>query len=83
MKKGERITLEADAAENPDAVYDLLEKIGKSIPLNMYNITQVALAGAEIAALLIAIDHVKTGTGDERQAAKRTSTHVPSDSLGQ
>ena len=49
----------------------------------VYNITQVALAGAEIAALLIAIDHVKTGTGGERQAAKRTSTHVPSDSLGQ
>jgi len=48
VKKGERITLEADAAENPDAVYALLEKIGKSIPLNMYNITQVELAASVV-----------------------------------
>jgi len=46
VKKGERITLEADAAENPDAVYELLGKIGKSIPLNMYNITQVEIAAS-------------------------------------
>jgi len=48
VKKGERITLEADAAENPDSVYELLEKIGKSIPLNMYNITQVELTASVV-----------------------------------
>ncbi len=43
VKKGDRITLEADASNNPDAVYDLLEKIGKSTPLHLYNVTQVEL----------------------------------------
>ena len=46
VKKGDRITLEADTSQNPDAVYALLEQIGKSIPLNMYNITQVELAAS-------------------------------------
>jgi hypothetical protein len=45
-KKGDRITLEADAVGNPDAVYDLLEKIGKSVPLHLYNVTQVKLAAS-------------------------------------
>jgi len=34
VKKGDRITLEADTTENPDAVYDLLDQIGKSIYLS-------------------------------------------------
>ena len=46
VKKGDRITLEADATNNPDAVYELLDKIGKSIPLHQYNITQVELAAS-------------------------------------
>jgi len=51
VKKGDRITLEADTAVNPDAVYALLEQIGKTLPMNQYNITQVELAAtvAEIA----------------------------------
>jgi len=44
VKKGDRITLEADATTGPDSVYDLLDKIGKSIPLHLYNVTQVELA---------------------------------------
>lgn len=44
IKKGDRITLEADALRNADAVYDLLDKIGESISLNMYNLTQVELS---------------------------------------
>jgi hypothetical protein len=44
VKKGDRITLEADATNNPDAVYELLDKIGKSLPLHLYNVTQVELA---------------------------------------
>jgi hypothetical protein len=46
VKKGDRITLEADAVGNPDAVYDLLDKIGKSVPLDLYNVTQVELAAS-------------------------------------
>ena len=43
VKKGDRITLEANTSENPDAVYDLLDEVRKSLPLNMYNVTQVEL----------------------------------------
>jgi len=43
VNKGDRITLEADASNNPDAVYDLLEKLGKSTPLHLYNDIQVEL----------------------------------------
>ncbi|MDQ6703196.1 MAG: hypothetical protein M3Z96_08910 [Pseudomonadota bacterium] len=46
VKKGDRITLEADAIHNPDAVYELLDKIGKSIPLQLYNVTQVELTAS-------------------------------------
>jgi len=48
VKKGDRITLEADASTGPDSVYDLLDKIGKSIPLHLYNITQVELAATVV-----------------------------------
>jgi len=44
VKKGDRITVEADSGGNPGAVYDLLDRIGKSIPLHLYNVTQVELA---------------------------------------
>jgi hypothetical protein len=44
VKKGDRITLEANTSENPDAVYALLDQVRKSLPLNMYNVTQVELA---------------------------------------
>jgi hypothetical protein len=43
VMKGNRITLEADVSGNPDAVYDLLDKIGKSLTLHLYNVTQVEL----------------------------------------
>lgn len=46
IKKGDRITLEADVSQDPHAVYDLLDKIGKSIPLNLYNVTQVEFAAS-------------------------------------
>jgi len=49
-KKGERIALEADTSENPDAVYALLDKVGVALPLNLYSITQVDLA------VLVAVD---------------------------
>jgi hypothetical protein len=44
MGKKERITLEADPTYNPNAVYDLLDKIqNKSMRLSNFNITQVGL----------------------------------------
>ena len=43
MKKGDRITLEADTSDDQEAVYDILDEIKKTIPLNMYNLTQAEL----------------------------------------
>lgn len=43
FQKGDRITLEADAATNWEAIYDLLDRVGRSVPLNYYNVTQVEL----------------------------------------
>jgi len=48
VKKGDRITLEADTSKNADAVYVLLEQIKKSFPLNMFNVTQVELAASVV-----------------------------------
>lgn len=48
IKKGERITLEADISQDSDAVYDLFDQIGEAIPLNTYNITQVELLASVI-----------------------------------
>jgi len=48
IKKGDRITLEADPSRDSEAVYDLLDKIGKAVPLDMYNITQVELLASVI-----------------------------------
>ena len=43
--KGDKITLEADAAARPEALYDLLDRVGKSMRLlPTYNVTQVELA---------------------------------------
>ncbi|OOY48684.1 hypothetical protein BOV94_12820, partial [Solemya velum gill symbiont] len=46
VTKGDRITLEADASKNTNAVYELMEKIGKSTPLHQYNVTQVELTAS-------------------------------------
>ena len=46
LKKGDRITVEADASGNPLAIYELLDKIGKSVPLHLYNVTQTELAAS-------------------------------------
>lgn len=48
VNKGDRITLEADTEQDPDAVYTLLDKIGKAVPLHLYNITQVELAASVV-----------------------------------
>jgi hypothetical protein len=43
ITKGDRLTVEADPSVNANAVYDLLDEIGKSVPLHQYNVTQVDL----------------------------------------
>jgi len=42
--KGERITLEADAARGQHAIYELLDRVGPTLPLHAYNVTQVELS---------------------------------------
>ncbi len=44
IKKGDRITLEADTADNRNAVYELMEKMKSALPMHMYNITQAELS---------------------------------------
>jgi hypothetical protein len=46
--RGDRITLEADSSDNPDAVYDLLDEIRASLRLSMYSVTQVELAASVV-----------------------------------
>ena len=48
VKKGDRITLEADTSQKPDAVYVLLDQIKKSLPLKMYSVTQVELTASVV-----------------------------------
>ena len=48
VKQGDKITLEADTTTNPNAVYDLMGKIGKSIKLHQYNVTQVEIAASMV-----------------------------------
>ncbi len=46
VRKGDRITLEADANKNFKGVYELMNMIGKSLDLNLYNISQVELSAS-------------------------------------
>jgi hypothetical protein len=48
VNKGDRITLEANVSQDPDAVYTLLDTIGKAVPLHLYNVTQVELAASVV-----------------------------------
>ncbi len=43
---GDRITLEANAKENPNGVYELMNTIGNSLNLSQYNISQVELTAS-------------------------------------
>jgi hypothetical protein len=44
VRLGDRITLEADGTGNRAAIYELMEQVGKAVPLHQYNVTQVELA---------------------------------------
>ena len=62
IKKGDRITLEADIAEDPDAVYTLLDRIKNSLPMGLYNVTQVELVASVVT--------------DADKPAKKVTFHV-------
>src|SRR5262249_16960475 len=47
VKRGDRIAVEADASKNPNAIYELLDQIGQSVPLTKpLNVTQVELTAS-------------------------------------
>ena len=46
VKKGDRIAVETDATKDPNAIYELLDQIGKSVPLHLYNVTQAELTAS-------------------------------------
>ena len=46
VRKGNQIMMEADASNDPEAVYDLLKKVGRHVPLNLYSVTQVELGAS-------------------------------------
>jgi hypothetical protein len=48
VTKGDRITLEANAEDNPTAVYNLLAQLGTAVPLHLYHVTQVDLSASVI-----------------------------------
>ena len=43
VRKGDRITVEANASARRDAIYDVLEDTGRTTPLHLYNVTQAEL----------------------------------------
>ena len=74
VKKGDRITVEANPDENPDAVYELLAKM--SLPLHLYNVTQVELTASVV---------VKTGEKAKKIPIRLTwpnSCSLKRDALG-
>ncbi len=44
VRGGDRLTIEADSTANRQAVHELMEQVGKSVPLHLYNVTQVDVA---------------------------------------
>ncbi len=44
VRRGDKITVEADGTGNRQAIYELLAQVGKSVPLHLYEVTQVDLA---------------------------------------
>ena len=55
-RQGDRITVEADASGNSEAVYDLLEQVEQAISLNLYRVAEVELAA------WVAMDPAKPAT---------------------
>ncbi|HZQ00789.1 MAG TPA: hypothetical protein VE999_02100 [Gemmataceae bacterium] len=43
VRQGDRVTLEADVSENELAIYDVLEQVGRSLALNLWNVTRAEI----------------------------------------
>ncbi|MBI5260151.1 MAG: hypothetical protein HY855_26865 [Burkholderiales bacterium] len=50
VRAGDKITVEADGHSNREAVHELLAQVGQSVPLHLYNVTQVELAATVFVA---------------------------------
>ncbi|WP_156392048.1 MULTISPECIES: hypothetical protein [unclassified Roseateles] len=50
VRAGDKITVEADGRSNRQAVHELLAQVGQSVPLHLYNVTQVDLAATVFVA---------------------------------
>jgi hypothetical protein len=48
IKKGDRITVEADALNGSAGIYDLLDQMRRGVPLDLYHVTQVELAASVV-----------------------------------
>lgn len=75
-EKGERITLEADASEDLNAIYALLAKLGKAIQLHSYNVTQVELSAS------VALDAEKPAKSVTIRITHPNSCSLKYDELG-
>ena len=49
VRGGDRMTLEADTATNPLALYDVVETVGRAVPLEQWNATQVEIVARFVA----------------------------------
>jgi hypothetical protein len=54
LRQGDRLLVEADISENRQALYDLLEEVGQSLPLGQWNVTW-----AEISAQVLRAGEVR------------------------
>jgi hypothetical protein len=45
---GDRITLEADVEQDPANIYALMEQVGQSVPLHLFDVTQVELVASVV-----------------------------------
>ncbi len=50
VRRGDRLTIEADPSQNRMAVHELMEEVGKSVPLHLYNVTQVDVEATVLVA---------------------------------
>jgi hypothetical protein len=66
VRRGDRVTLEADPTANRLAVYDLMQQVGESVPLHLYRVTQVDLEatvltpGGKVKTKKVTITHPNT-----------------------
>lgn len=76
VRKGDRISLEADPTSNPLALYDVIEQAGRAFPLELWNATQ-----AEIVVQLAPVDG-KPGKRETFTVGYPNSCSLKYDELG-